>query len=175
MLTISQAARRHNLSRSTLLYYDRLGLLRPAGRSPSGYRLYSAADLQRLERICRWRRTGISLEAIRELLDDPGAGREAVLRRRLEQLAGEIQVLWEQQRVIGRLLQLDLSSRLPGLDKARWVALLAAAGLDEAGMHRWHAEFERLAPAGHQDFLNALGIVEAEVRTIREWSRGPAP
>lgn len=172
MLTISRAARRHRLSRSSLLYYHRIGLLRPSGRSPSGYRLYSAADLERLAQICRWRRMGISLTAIRGLLENPDAGPGEVLRRRLAQLEGEIQTLREQQRVIARLLQMDLASRLPGLDKGRWVALLAAAGLDEAGMRRWHAAFERLTPEGHREFLAALGIPGEEIGLIRQWCQG---
>jgi DNA-binding transcriptional MerR regulator len=43
MHTIGQAAKHANLSRSTLLYYDRIGLLRPSGRSRAGYRLYNGA------------------------------------------------------------------------------------------------------------------------------------
>ena len=39
-----ELAKSAGLSRSTLLYYDRLGLLRPVGRSESNYRLYSATD-----------------------------------------------------------------------------------------------------------------------------------
>ncbi len=41
-LTISRLAASHNLSRSTLLYYDRLGLLRAERQSAAGYRLYGA-------------------------------------------------------------------------------------------------------------------------------------
>ena len=39
-------------------------------------------------------------------------------------------------------------------------------------MHRWHAEFERSAPAEHQKFLEFLHIPSDEVARIREWSRG---
>jgi hypothetical protein len=39
-------------------------------------------------------------------------------------------------------------------------------------MHRWHAEFEKAAPAEHQEFLEFLHIPAAEICTIRDWSRG---
>jgi len=39
MFLITELARKHGLSRSTLLYYDRIGLLTPSGRSEAGYRL----------------------------------------------------------------------------------------------------------------------------------------
>ena len=35
-LTIGRLARQHGLSRSTLLYYDRIDLLHPSGRSSAG-------------------------------------------------------------------------------------------------------------------------------------------
>ena len=51
MLTISQLARRFGLSRSTLLYYDSIGLLSPSARSDANYRLYSRNDIERMERV----------------------------------------------------------------------------------------------------------------------------
>ena len=66
---ISELARRFGLSRSTLLYYDRLGLLRPSGRSQADYRQYSEDDLSRLERICFFRQAGLSLAEIARLLE----------------------------------------------------------------------------------------------------------
>jgi DNA-binding transcriptional MerR regulator len=41
---VSALARRHGLSRSTLLYYDRIGLLKAGGRTGGGYRDYTAGD-----------------------------------------------------------------------------------------------------------------------------------
>src|SRR5262245_19662656 len=51
--SISRLARAFGLSRSTLLYYDRIGLLAPSGRTGSGYRSYSEKDYRQLERICQ--------------------------------------------------------------------------------------------------------------------------
>ena len=48
MLTVSQLARLCGLSRTTLLYYESIGLLPPASRSNANYRRYSAEDLERL-------------------------------------------------------------------------------------------------------------------------------
>lgn len=46
MYHISQLAQQFGLSRSTLLYYDRIGLLSPSARSEAGYRQYSPANLK---------------------------------------------------------------------------------------------------------------------------------
>jgi DNA-binding transcriptional MerR regulator len=52
----------------TLHHYDRLGLLKPA-RTTGGYRVYSTADLSRLEQIVALKALGLSLKDIRRLLE----------------------------------------------------------------------------------------------------------
>lgn len=170
--TIGQLAKRAGLSRSTLLYYDRIGLLSPGERSPAGYRLYDQADLARLERIRTYRAVGLSLEHIRNLLEvDSSDTLTQALETRLVTLNCEIQALREQQRLV-----IDLLGQVPALvqgrvmDKATWTALLREAGLDDAAMHRWHEAFERAMPEAHQDFLESLGLEPAEVTRIRQLS-----
>jgi MerR family transcriptional regulator, thiopeptide resistance regulator len=172
-LSVSGLGRRFGLSRSALLYYDRIGLLSPSQRSRAGYRIYGERDAKRLEAICRYRDIGLSLAQIRELLDG-ATGRTAVLlEARLEELDGEIQRLRDQQRVIVRLLANPKKlARARAMDKDGWVAVLRAAGLDDAAMRRWHVEFERMSPKAHQDFLESLGLAPAEVTRIRNGSRG---
>ena len=168
---ISQLARRHGLSRSTLLHYDRIGLLRPQQRSRSNYRVYSAADCRRLEKICRYRRAGLSLQEIRAVLAAPQHQTVQALERRLEALNREIRALRTQQQVIVDLLKdRSLLAGTRVLDKDRWVAVLRGAGLDDAAMGQWHVAFERMSPEAHQDFLESLGIDAAEIAEIRSWS-----
>ena len=62
-----------------LHHYDELGLLTPNARTVAGYRLYSDDDLVRLQQILIGRELGLSLEAIRRSLDDPGFDRRAAL------------------------------------------------------------------------------------------------
>jgi len=58
------------------------------------------------------------------------------------------------------------------VNKNLWVEMLRAAGMSQAAMHRWHTEFERRAPEGHNEFLLSLGIPADEVAKIRRLSRG---
>lgn len=103
-LTVRALAKKFGLSRSTLLYYDRIGLLTPSTRSEAGYRLYSPTDVARLEGLVLYRDAGLPLEAIRPLLDAPAdRGRDA-LTARLAQINHEIHTLRQQQRVIINLL-----------------------------------------------------------------------
>ncbi len=171
MLTVGALAARFGLARSTLLYYDRLGLLRPAARSQAGYRRYGEAEVRRLELICTYRRAGLSLVAVARALEAPGEGLAAVLEARLAELDGEISRLREQQRLVATLLQRpDLLTRARVIDKRTWVELLAASGMSEADMERWHGAFERTAPQEHQRFLELLGLPAGEIASIRSRS-----
>ena len=53
--TVKAVADVAGVSVRTLHHYDRLGLLRPAATSPAGYRLYSEADLERLQQVLFFR------------------------------------------------------------------------------------------------------------------------
>lgn len=172
-LTISKLAKASGLSRSTLLYYDRLGLLRARWRSASNYRLYSPADAARLEQICRHRRMGIPLKEIGTLLDDrDGHSCVDILERRLKGLSREIASLRRQQRSIVQILKQEQLHREPDMvNKERWVEIMRAAGLSEEDMHNWHVQFEKMEPEAHQEFLESLGIDQAEIVSIRKYSR----
>jgi DNA-binding transcriptional MerR regulator len=170
-ITIGQLAQRFRLSRSTLLYYDSIGLLCPSRRSPSNYRLYTDEDVRRMEAIDLYRQAGLSLTQIATLLSARGSGLDAVLRERLDRLNREIHALREQQRLILRLLRADMPDRgARSLDKRGWVAILEAAGLGPQERRRWHVEFERLSPEAHRDFLESLGLDADEVSRIRDWA-----
>lgn len=177
MYTIGQVGALARLSRSTLLYYDRIGLLPPSAKSAAGYRLYSQADLARLERIRTYRAAGLSLDQIKQLLQTDDADHlTQALEARLDTLNQEIQQLREQQRLVIELLgqaRYFIQGRV--LDKATWTALLREAGLDDAAMLRWHQAFEQSLPEAHQDFLESLGLAPAEIAHIRQLSHVVTP
>ena len=104
-LTVGRLARRFGLSRTTLLYYDRIGLLRPSARTSSRYRLYSGKDVRRLERITAYREAGLPLAEIRAILDGPTSRTAAILEAHLETLNRKIGGLRRQQRTVASLLK----------------------------------------------------------------------
>ena len=69
MQRISAAARCAGLPVKTVRYYANIGLVEPTGRSAAGYRLYSQADVAKLEFVGRARRYSFSIEQCRDLLD----------------------------------------------------------------------------------------------------------
>jgi DNA-binding transcriptional MerR regulator len=74
LLKIGDFARLAGTNLRTLRYYEELGLLEAAARSKGGFRYYRATDQNRLHLIRDLQELGLSLEAIRELLDIRAAG-----------------------------------------------------------------------------------------------------
>ena len=172
MHTVSQLAKRFHLSRSTVLYYEASGLLQPATRTGSNYRLYGERELRVLEQIKLYRSVGLSVEEIRAVLNAPRSELSAVLQRRLTQLEDEIAALQNHERVILQMLRLNQTlRRKKAMTKDKWVAVMRDAGFSEDDMHRWHRQFEKSAPTDHQEFLQFLNIPTEEISRIREWSR----
>ena len=71
MYTIGQLAKRFQLSRSTLLYYDAIGLLPASSRSAGGYRLYCQQAVQRMQQIQLYRQAGngVTVNVIRAIAE----------------------------------------------------------------------------------------------------------
>jgi DNA-binding transcriptional MerR regulator len=173
MKTITTIARQFGLSRSTLLYYDRIGLLSPSYRTHAEARLYSAAEEARLAQIVMFRRAGMPLKTIRSVL---AANLPASVNRALEARLGDIErqigALRMQQRfIVGLLKDAVLRGERPARTKAQWVALLRACAFTEDDMQAWHVEMERRDPAAHARFLKRIGLTAAEIAHVRARSR----
>ncbi len=172
MYTVSTLARLCGLSRTTLLYYESLGLVRPPRRTAANYRVYGEAELERLRQIAVYRGAGLKLADIRGLLDRAGNDASVVLTRRLREISREIDTLRGHQQAILKLLHnRSAFRRNQVITKDKWVSIMRGAGFTEEDMHRWHVEFERSAPAEHQEFLEFLHIPSDEIAGIRAWSR----
>ena len=171
---ISDLGRRSGLSRSTLLYYDRIGLLPPTGRAGNNYRRYSAADLSRLDRILAYRQAGLPLAEIRSLLDSrPSGPRAEILNRRLAAITDSIRRLRLQQELTLRLLH-NPPMAGTATEHSLFREVLARTGLDEAQCARLHQEFETLAPDDHARFLRFIGLEDEEIRQIRSQAAAKA-
>lgn len=97
MYTIGKLAQASDTSPDTLRYYEREGLLRPAGRSASSYRLYDRDALRRLRFIRQAQACGFTLTEIKELL---------ALRGREAACCGDVR-----SRAIEKKLQLEAKIR----------------------------------------------------------------
>lgn len=64
--SIGELSKMQNVSRQTLIFYDKIGLFCPAYTDPNnGYRYYSAGQLNTLDTICILKKIGFSLDEIK--------------------------------------------------------------------------------------------------------------
>lgn len=87
MVTVKVAAEITGLTIKGIRFYEKIGLVKPAPRSPSGYRLYSEEDIFRLQQIRFYRDQEFSLEEISEILE----ASDDKLRSMLTQQLGKIE------------------------------------------------------------------------------------
>jgi DNA-binding transcriptional MerR regulator len=90
-LQVGELSKRTGLTVRTLHHYDEIGLLRPSSHSESGYRLYTAADIARLQQVLSLRQLGFSLEEIRNCLDGSDFSPSEVIRLHLARLQEQIE------------------------------------------------------------------------------------
>ena len=92
-LTIGRVAELVGVSVRTLHHWDEIGLVSPSERTWSDYRVYQAADIERIQQVLLHRELGLSLAEVRAVLDDPDTDvvaqldrQRAVLSERLDRL-----------------------------------------------------------------------------------------
>lgn len=172
MLSVTNLAKRFHVSRATVLYYEREGLLLPACRSDNGYRWYGEAEIERLGDIMAYRSFGVPVSEIRHLITQNDDNvRELSLRNQFLRLEREIRNLRRQQQAIVNFLEHPELLEEKMISKDRWIEIMRAAGLNDDNMRDWHREFEKLEPDAHQEFLESLGIDAVEIDRIRELSK----
>src|SRR5260370_11673481 len=100
-LKVGELARRTGLTVRTLHHYDEIGLLKPSLHSEAGYRLYTAADVARLQQVLSLRQLGFALEEVRDCLDRPCFSPLEVIRLHVARLREQIEL----ERKLSELLQ----------------------------------------------------------------------
>ncbi|MEV6553430.1 MerR family transcriptional regulator [Streptomyces sp. NPDC051597] len=129
-MLIGEVARRSGVSARMLRHYESLGLVRPSGRTGSGYREYSGADIRRIFQIESLRSLGLSLRDIGRALDDPGSTPSALVGDLIQQTRTRIAAETE---LLTRLSRIEAAEPDGWEDVLQVVALLQALGSKSAG------------------------------------------
>ena len=77
--SVKRVADLAGVSVRTMHHYDAIGLVCPHERSGAGYRIYSRADLERLQQVLFFRELGLALEEIKAIVEDPAFDRRQAL------------------------------------------------------------------------------------------------
>ena len=71
LFSIGELSKQQNISRQTLIFYDKIGLFPPAYVDPeNGYRYYSSSQLDYLDTICIMKKIGFSLNEIKTYMEN---------------------------------------------------------------------------------------------------------
>jgi DNA-binding transcriptional MerR regulator/ubiquinone/menaquinone biosynthesis C-methylase UbiE len=140
---ISELAEIVGISRTTLLYYEKLKLIN-GNRQSNGYRTYDNSDIQRIRLIQQLQHGGLSLKECKECIDSKID--KDMLTRRYEALGFEI------------------------IDKIRSRQLLASLlGITES--KSFHVKLSSVAPDAHINWLQTQGYDEKNAQRIKWLSR----
>ncbi|MFE0098970.1 HEAT repeat domain-containing protein [Streptomyces sp. NPDC059009] len=143
-MLIGEVARRSGVSARMLRHYESIGLVRPSGRTGSGYREYAPGDIRRIFHIESLRSLGLSLREIGRALDDPDFTPAElvgdIIRQTRDRIAAETELLtrlrridaadpadWEDVLQVVALLQ---ALRSPSADARQRAALSSASSAD---------------------------------------------
>ncbi|NOI74689.1 MerR family transcriptional regulator [Vibrio coralliilyticus] len=143
MYRISQLAEQVGLSRSTLLYYEKLGLIQGT-RQANGYRMYTDKDVQRVRLLQQLQAGGLTLEECLECLESK-IDRNKLLQR-LNALDEEIQRKQKAKELLSAMLGMN-------------------------SMRDWHQEMEENAPSAHMEWLIKQGFSEKQALRLKWLSK----
>ena len=106
--TVGEVSTLLGVSVRALHHWDETGLVHASRRSDAGYRLYSEADIMRIQLVLVYRQTGMCLADIKALLDDTEADAVAHLRRQRDLLQGQVSHLQRMLRSIDTVMEIQL-------------------------------------------------------------------
>jgi len=158
VLKIGEVARLSGVPAKTLRYYEDIGLISPAGRTHSGYRLYGWREFEQIEFIRRAKLMGLTLEQIRGLVEVAEEGIPSGVFRRLDELLE--QKLEETERRLEEL-QAFRENLLEYRERATTAEGLGAC---------------RCAERGEREFCGCVtaateGVTPPDLRVVRENGR----
>jgi DNA-binding transcriptional MerR regulator len=156
---VHEFAGRAGVTVKTLHHYDRVGLLRPQ-RTASGYRLYTDADLERLEQIVALKFIGLPLEQIKTLLDRDSLPLPQALRLQRQVLEDKRTAIDRAIAAIGRA-EADIGAGDRALVLKKLIEVIAVENsvdvlkkyFAEASWPKWRRYFEQWPSPEWQDLF----------------------
>ena len=128
-MTAGQFAAKAGVTKRTVQFYDKVGLLNPSHRTSSGHRCYTKQDMARLQRILTLKYIGLTIDEIREIIHRDGHQED--LRESLRVQSTIIGQKMEHLRLVQKTVKETLSL-LESLEHAEHERLGPTEGFDES-------------------------------------------
>ena len=176
LLQIGELAKQTGLSIRTLRYYDEIGLLVPSHRTEAEYRLYSEADIARLQQILSLRQLGFALKEVHECLENPDFSLPNVINLHLARLQEQIAVsqsLFTQLSALAQQLQTsqsiavdDLMQIMENLTMTQQYLTQEQHDLLEARLNQGQAEWLHLLGQARSHCTQGRDLSDPEVQQM---------
>lgn len=151
----------------TLHHWDAIGLVCPTERTDAGYRLYTSADLARVDRVLIYRELGVPLDEIKTVLDAPAIDATSSLRRQRDELRERAARLQQMADGMDRLIEARESGILLSAEEqveifgAHWQPTWTAQANDRWGdTAEWAQYAERAADRTAEDWQQIAATVD---------------
>jgi DNA-binding transcriptional MerR regulator len=181
--SVGQVAALAHLTVRALHHYDEIGLLSPSDRSAAGYRLYSDADLERLQQILFYRELGFPLKQVAAILNGGATDAASHLRTQHRLLRERIDQLQAMLGAIDKTLEArHMGVRLTPEERFEVFGTFVPEDYDQEVRERWKgtSEFEesqrRVSQYTKEDWTRMKAAAEENGRALVEAMKdGVAP
>src|SRR3954447_2624810 len=170
-LKVGELARRTGLTVRTFHHYDAIGLLKPSLHTEAGHRLYTAADVARLQQVIALRQLGLALEEVRNCLDRPGFSPVELIRLHVARLREQIELqrgLCERLEAIAALLRTAGEVSAEEFLRTIEVMTMTEKLYTPEQMKQFEEAGKRVGPEEIRAVEEAWGALLAEVRANRD-------
>lgn len=146
----------------TLHYYDRIGLLTPTATTDKGHRLYTDADLIRLQQIVTLKWMGFSLDQIAEVFQNPAYDLPQALRAQKAAIDAQIERLRRASGALQTALESIKAEELAELDAASMQMIIRAVTHQNDLVEAYYSETARAGISLRALALDAEGMASAQ-------------
>lgn len=106
MKTVNEVCLMMHVTRKTLYYYDKIGILKPTVRAgKQKAKLYDEKQLQKLQMILKYKKAGVSLESIKQMMNESNKIKVQVLEDVIVQMKLDIETMSHRIHYAEKLIQ----------------------------------------------------------------------
>lgn len=159
-------AQKAAVTERTLRYYDRVGLLSPTGYTEAGYRLYTEADLLRLQQILALKFLGFSLDEVKACLRiGPTALQESLAQQKAMMLARREQ--------LDTIIQaIDETEKLLRINQQEWDAIVHVIRVIQMTQNNdWRQKYLTEEQLQKMQAISQKAYTDEDKRKLAEWGK----
>ncbi|WP_017153403.1 MerR family transcriptional regulator [Bacillus bingmayongensis] len=164
MISIQELTKETGVTVRTLRYYDQINLLKPSGKTEGGHRLYSEADVIRLQQILFLKEMGFSLKEITNMLVTDEFSLKETLEKQLKFVQEEQKKFNRMERILQAVVY---SAELEG--ELDWKIMFELIQLSQQSPRIREMFQQKIFSDEERKLLHNLPNMSEEDANVREW------